>query len=234
MKEEPTEGPTRPFNYDVVDVSKGFLTRIPYKKKVKSSKLDSLLERRLKQHIIEERQRVSASNPQTPTPVSSTSTSALSTPVRPRSPLKPHTLAQTQLALGEAVKVEEKSSTTQTPGPGEVGIRDVEGGNGAELSKTSNEIVTPPVPSPAPASTFKDNCSTVTDEDSASPQNQITSIAQKLEADLVGRTTGPKETNSDSSGQEGFKLPDVQETTGIHSSLEKQTGSEVQIGRAHV
>lgn len=229
MKEEPTEGPTRPFNYDVVDVSKGFLTRIPYKKKVKSSKLDSLLERRLKQHIIEERQRVSASNPQTPTPVSSTSTSTLSTPVRPRSPLKPHTLAQTQLALGEAVKVEEKSSSTQTPGPGEVGRREVEGGNGAELSKTSNEIVTPSVPSFAPASTPKDNCSTVTDEDSASPQNQITSIRQELEADLVGRTTGPKETNSDSSGQEGVKLPDVQETTagGIRSSLEKQTGSEV-------
>lgn len=219
MKEEPTECPTRPFNYDVVDVSKGFLTRVPYKKKVKSSKLDSLLERRLKQHIIEEkqRQRVSASNPQIPTPVKSTSSSALSTPVRPRSPLKPHTLGQTQLSLGEAMKVEDKSSTTQTLGPGEVGGREIEGRNWAELSKTSDEIVTPPLPSPAPGSTPKDNCST--GEDSASPQNQITSIPQELEPDLVERT---KETYPDSSGHEGIKLPDVQETTAgaVCSSLE--------------
>ncbi len=223
------EGPTRPFNYDVVDVSKGFLTRVAYKKKVKSSKLDSLLERRVKQRIIEERQRqqVSASNPQTPTPVSSTSTPALSTPVRPRSPLKPHTLARTQLALSEAVKVEEKSSTTPSPGPGEVGERGVEGESRAELSKTTDEIVTPPLPSPVPDSTPKDSCSTGTGEESASPQNQTSSMPQELEADLVERTTGPKETNSDSSGQEGVKRPDVQEATagGDHSSLEQQTAS---------
>lgn len=225
MKEE---GPTRPFNYDVVDVSKGFLTRIAYKKKVKSSKLDSLLERRVKQHIIEERQRqkVSASKPQTPTQVSSTSTPTLSTPVRPRSPLKPHALAQTQLALEEAVKVEEKSSPTQTPGPGEVGGGEVEGESQAEVSRT-DEIVTPPLPSPAPGSTPKDSCTVGTSGDSASPQNQITSMPQDLEADLVGRTTWPNETNSDSSVQECVKLPDVQETVagGIRSSLEQQTAS---------
>lgn len=222
MKEEPTEDLTRPFNYDVVDVSKGFLSRIAYKKKVKSSKLDSLLERRVKQHIIEERQRqqVSASKP--PTPVSSTSTHALSTPVRPRSPLKPHTLTQTQLALGEAVKVEEKSSITKTPGPGEDGGREV-GGSRDELSKTIN--VTPPLPSPE--STPKDSCSTGKGEDSASPQNQTTSMSQELEADLVERTTGPKETKPDNSGQEGVKLPNVQVTIagGNHSSLEQQTAS---------
>ena len=229
VKEEPPEGPTRPFNYDVVDVSKGFLTRIAYKKKVKSSKLDSLLDRRQKQHVIEERQRqrVSASNTQIPAPVSSMSTTALSTPVRPRSPLKPHTLTRTQLALGEALKVEDKSSTTQTPGPGEGRGQEDEGGSQAELSKTMAEIVAPPLPSPAPDSKHKDSCSTGTGDDSGAPQNQITSLPQELGADLVGRTMGPKESNSDSSGQEGVKLPDMQETAegGIHSSLDQQTVS---------
>uniref|UniRef100_A0A4W4EI56 Bromodomain PHD finger transcription factor n=1 Tax=Electrophorus electricus TaxID=8005 RepID=A0A4W4EI56_ELEEL len=46
----------RPFNYSVVNVSEGFLLRTAYKK-VKASKLDGLLERRVKQHAIEEKQR---------------------------------------------------------------------------------------------------------------------------------------------------------------------------------
>lgn len=211
-----------------MDVSKGFLTRIAYKKK-KSSKLDSLLERRVKQQIIEERQRqqVSASKPQIPTPVSTTSAPAPSTPVRPRSPLKPHALAQMQVAPGDAVKVGGKSSTTQIPGPGEVREGQVKGESQAELSKTADEIVTPPLPSPVPDSTPKDSCSTGTDRDSASPQNQTTSMPQKLEADLLERTTGPKETNLGSSGQEGVKQPDVHETTaqGTNCSSEQQTAS---------
>uniref|UniRef100_A0AAQ5Y223 Bromodomain PHD finger transcription factor n=1 Tax=Amphiprion ocellaris TaxID=80972 RepID=A0AAQ5Y223_AMPOC len=226
LKEEPTEDLQRPFNYDVVDVSKGFLTRIAYKKKVKSSKLDSLLERRVKQHIIEERQRpqVSASIPQSPTRVSSTSSPALSTPVRPRSPLKPHTLAQTQLTLGNAVKVEEKSSTAETPGPGEVRGQETERPSQSEVSTTADKIVTH-LPSPVSDSTPKDSCSTGTGEESDSPQNQTTSMPQELEENLPERTTGPKQTSSDSLLQEGVKLPDVQETTagGIHSSLEQQT-----------
>uniref|UniRef100_A0A669ESW6 Bromodomain PHD finger transcription factor n=1 Tax=Oreochromis niloticus TaxID=8128 RepID=A0A669ESW6_ORENI len=215
LKEEPTESLQQPFNYDVVDVSKGFLTRIAYKKKVKSSKLDSLLERRVKQHIIEERQReqVSASKPQEPKPVSSTSTPALSTPVRPRSPLKPQALTQTHLTLGEAVKVEEKPSTAETPGQ-EVGGQKVEGESRAELSKTTDKIVTP-LPSPVTDSTPKDSSSTGTGENSNSPQHQTTSSPQKLVENE--RTTGPKEA---SSGQEAVKLPDVQETTA--SSLEQQ------------
>uniref|UniRef100_A0A673CCE8 Uncharacterized protein n=1 Tax=Sphaeramia orbicularis TaxID=375764 RepID=A0A673CCE8_9TELE len=139
-KEKPTEGPERPFNYDVVDVSKGFLTRIAYKKKVKASKLDSLLERRVKQHVIEERQRQqeSASKPQTPTPVSSTLVT-LSTPVRPRSPLKPHALAQTQLPGDEDVKGEEKSSTTQNLRLGNIGTHSQSG-----LESTlSNSVMSP-------------------------------------------------------------------------------------------
>lgn len=229
MKEEPTDGTIRPFNYDVVDVSKGFVTRIPYKKKVKSSKLDSLLERRLKQHIIEERQRqrISASNPQTPKSISSASTLSLSTPARPRSPLKPHALAHTQLALGEAVKQEEEPSSAKSSRSEGSGGPEVEGANGAELSRTP-ENVTPLVPSSAPASTAKDNCSTGTDDDSTSPGSKIISTPHELEADLVERTTRPLETNSDILGQEGIKLPDVKETTeeGICSSSEKQTGLE--------
>lgn len=197
-----------------MDVSKGFLTRIAYKKKVKSSKLDSLLERRVKQHIIEERQReqVSASKPQEPKQVSSTPTPALSTPVRPRSPLKPQALTQTHLTLGEAVKVEEKPSTTETPGQGEVGGQKVEGESRDELSKTTDKIVTP-LPSPVIDSTPKDSSST--GENSNSPQHQTTSSPQKLVENE--RTTGPKEA---SSGQEVVKLPNVQETTA--SSLEQQ------------
>lgn len=206
MKVEPAEGPERPFNYDVVDVSQGFLTRIPYKKKVKSSKLDCLLERRLKQHVIEERQRqqVCASSPQTSTPVSSASPSKLSTPVRPRSPLKSQTLAQTKLRLDGSVKVE-KSSTTETPVLEEVGGQKV--------------------PSPVPGSTPKDNCSIDTGDDSSTPQNQVTST-QALKVDLEGRTIGSSKTNSERSEQDDIKCPDARENDGIHSSMEKQTKSE--------
>lgn len=225
IKQESTESLTRPFNYDVVDVSKGFLTHIAYKKKVKSSKLDILLERRVKQHVIEERQRqqVSAPNCQTPAPVLSISNAALITPVRPRSPLKPHTLAQTQLALGKSVKVEEKSSTTQTPSAGKLAEGKVEGESPAELPKATDETVPLPLPSPVTDSTPKDSCST-------GIQNQTASIPQVLEADLVERTMGPKETDQikrDCSGQEGVTLPGVHEATagGIYGSSERQTAS---------
>ncbi|MBN3277474.1 BPTF factor, partial [Polyodon spathula] len=67
VKEEPmeddevkTESPskTKPFEDDVVNVSEGFQLRTAYKKKVKASKLDSLLERRVKQFTLEEKQRL--------------------------------------------------------------------------------------------------------------------------------------------------------------------------------
>uniref|UniRef100_A0A665UW85 Nucleosome-remodeling factor subunit BPTF-like n=1 Tax=Echeneis naucrates TaxID=173247 RepID=A0A665UW85_ECHNA len=44
--------------YDVVNVSEGFQLRTAYKKKVKPSKLDGLLERRVKQFTLEEKQRL--------------------------------------------------------------------------------------------------------------------------------------------------------------------------------
>lgn len=43
---------------DVVNVSEGFHLRTSYKKKIKSSKLDGLLERRIKQFTLEEKQRL--------------------------------------------------------------------------------------------------------------------------------------------------------------------------------
>uniref|UniRef100_A0A673YL68 Bromodomain PHD finger transcription factor n=1 Tax=Salmo trutta TaxID=8032 RepID=A0A673YL68_SALTR len=59
-KQEDSEAklPVRPFNWDVVNVSEGFQLRTAYKKKVKTSKLDGLLERRVKQFTLEEKQRL--------------------------------------------------------------------------------------------------------------------------------------------------------------------------------
>ncbi|XP_064842659.1 nucleosome-remodeling factor subunit BPTF-like isoform X6 [Oncorhynchus masou masou] len=59
-KKEDSEAkpPVRPFNWDVVNVSEGFQLRTAYKKKVKTSKLDGLLERRVKQFTLEEKQRL--------------------------------------------------------------------------------------------------------------------------------------------------------------------------------
>lgn len=54
-KEEST---TSKIFYDVVNVSEGFQLRTAYKKKVKPSKLDGLLERRVKQFTLEEKQRL--------------------------------------------------------------------------------------------------------------------------------------------------------------------------------
>lgn len=199
MKEESTDGPARPFNYDVVDVSFGFLTRIPFKKKVKSSKLDSLLERRLKQHALEEgqRQQLSVSNPQTPTPIPSPPASALNTPASARSPISPQNVAQTQLALEKTVKVE-KPSTAETPGSLEVGAQQVA--------------------SPVPGSTLKDGCSTCTGDDSPSP-NQLISL-KGLKGDLMERTTDPTQSILEGSGQE------ERGSEGIHSSMEKEDKTE--------
>lgn len=50
--------PLAPFDCEVVNVSEGFQLRTAYKKKVRPSKLDGLLERRVKQFTLEERQRL--------------------------------------------------------------------------------------------------------------------------------------------------------------------------------
>ncbi|KAI4877537.1 hypothetical protein NFI96_015816 [Prochilodus magdalenae] len=50
--------PPASFDCEVVNVSEGFQLRTAYKKKVKASKLDGLLERRVRQFTLEERQRL--------------------------------------------------------------------------------------------------------------------------------------------------------------------------------
>ncbi|XP_049634767.1 nucleosome-remodeling factor subunit BPTF isoform X5 [Suncus etruscus] len=62
-KEEPMEVEShincqKDTQVDVVNVSEGFHLRTSYKKKIKSSKLDGLLERRIKQFTLEEKQRL--------------------------------------------------------------------------------------------------------------------------------------------------------------------------------
>lgn len=211
LKEEPSDSTARPFNYDVVDVSKGFITRIPYKKKVKPSKLDGLLERRLKQHIIEERQRQRisiSSNPHTPKSMATAPTLILTTPVRPAS-----TLIPTQLVLGSAVKSEgEGPSNSKGSSSEDQRVPVVQGTNGAELPKTP-ESATPLVASPAPASTVKDNRCARVDNDSTSPRSKISSTPGELEAHLVERTTGPLGNNSGNLGQEGVKVPEAEGTS---------------------
>lgn len=211
MKEETSDGTPQPFNYDVVDVSKGFLTRIPYKKKVKPSKLDGLLERRIKQHIIEERQRQRislSSNPHTPKSIASAPTLILTTPVRPAP-----TLAPTQLVLGNAVKSEvEGPLNSKSSSSEESTVSVVKETNGTEVSKPP-EGATPVMASPAPASTLKDNHSASTDNNSLSPGSKIPSMPHESVADLVERTTDPLGNNLDNFGQEGLKVPKVEGTT---------------------
>lgn len=196
----------------MVDVSKGFLTRIPYKKKVKPSKLDGLLERRMKQHLIEERQRQRislSSNPHTPKPVASAPTLILTTPVRPTA-----TLAPTQLVLGSAVKSEaedplnSKGSSTEE----ESRIPVVKETNGTEESKNS-ESATPVSGSSVPAKILTDNRSASTDNDSSSPGSKILSTPPESKADLIERTTEPSRNSSSNLGQEGLKVPEVEGTT---------------------
>uniref|UniRef100_A0A1A8UXB7 Bromodomain PHD finger transcription factor n=1 Tax=Nothobranchius furzeri TaxID=105023 RepID=A0A1A8UXB7_NOTFU len=208
LKEE-EDASQRPFNYDVVDVSKGFLTRIAYKRKVKTSKLDGLLERRVKQQLIEEgrRQQLSASKPPG-SPAVSSLVPALSTPVRPRSPLRPHALARTQLTLEGAVKVEE---TPYAPPP----ESDEAGGNTVRLPKAP--------PPPVSDSTPTGSCNTGAGENSGLPLDQTTSMHQELEE----RTTRLKETSSEGLDQEAVRLSDVSksESAEVGSSLKQLIAS---------
>ncbi|XP_051939439.1 nucleosome-remodeling factor subunit BPTF-like isoform X1 [Hippocampus zosterae] len=197
VKEELTDNSIRPFNYDVVDVSKGFLTRIAYKKKVKSSKLDSLLERRVKQHTIQEKmkQHVSASKPKATPPHSPLSSTPppLGTPVRPRSPLKPQTLAQTQLKDSNAVKEEQKTCTFQAHGSADVGgIPDDDQAVGSKTTQDEDVCL-----SSIPNSTPKDSCCSDVERDSSSPQNQTITLSQELRVGSIERTLRPKDCSSE-------------------------------------
>ncbi|XP_077575012.1 nucleosome-remodeling factor subunit BPTF-like isoform X2 [Stigmatopora nigra] len=208
VKEELTDNPLRPFNYDVVDVSQGFRTRIPYKKKVKTSKLDSLLERRLKQHVIEEKTKsIPAFKPKTPPPVSPSSSvpPSLGTPVRPRSPLKPQSLAQTQLDVINAVTEEQDSCTIPISTPADGGIKD---DSQAVVSITVDDAVARIASDPI----LKGNCSSVSEKDSFSPQKETIALSQELKVDSIERTTGPKDCSSEQ--QKDSPCLDIVENTG--------------------
>ncbi|XP_028330595.1 nucleosome-remodeling factor subunit BPTF-like isoform X2 [Gouania willdenowi] len=218
LKEEPLEILDRPFYFDVVDVSKGFLNRIAYKKKVNPSKLDILLERRVKQHIFEERQQASAPKLQSPAPVTCTFTPVPGTPKRPRSPLKPHSLIQMELTQGESLTVEQKCPPAQTAGTGEVEGQEVKEESKASLSQSINFST-----SSSHLSSCQPKDSSVSKE-SDSAHDPDTSGPQEAEQNSPVRTLQPQDNGSDYVRQEGIKLPDLQETPaeGLHCSLEQQ------------
>lgn len=88
--------------YDVVNVSEGFQLRTAYKKKVKPSKLDGLLERRVKQFTLEEKQRLER--------MRQAALQSKMAASKPPSGVKTEgsTLAKQQPAVTPCVKVEEK------------------------------------------------------------------------------------------------------------------------------
>ncbi|XP_045069264.1 nucleosome-remodeling factor subunit BPTF-like isoform X4 [Coregonus clupeaformis] len=92
-KQEDSEAkpPVRPFNWDVVNVSEGFQLRSAYKKKVKTSKLDGLLERRVKQFTLEEKQRLER--------------------LKQQSALAKHTISKEKVNTGTTTTVKTEAST---------------------------------------------------------------------------------------------------------------------------
>ncbi|KAK2833852.1 hypothetical protein Q5P01_017741 [Channa striata] len=97
--------------YDVVNVSEGFQLRTAYKKKVKPSKLDGLLERRVKQFTLEEKQRLERMR-------QATFVSKMAT-AKPNSGIKSEStaLGRQQSAVSPCVKVEEKEDGLQAKDP---------------------------------------------------------------------------------------------------------------------
>ncbi|KAJ8002115.1 hypothetical protein DPEC_G00176460 [Dallia pectoralis] len=135
VKQELDEGPnSRPFNYDVVDVAQGFLTRVAYKKKVKASKLDGLLERRVKQHALEEKQKAQGALAKP--------THAKTTPVLPLTPVRPSTPGQNQQS--PTMKLEFGTASVQpAPAPLSV-IGEVQSDVSQTLPKETTVAVTLP------------------------------------------------------------------------------------------
>uniref|UniRef100_A0A8C8EZN2 Bromodomain PHD finger transcription factor n=1 Tax=Oncorhynchus tshawytscha TaxID=74940 RepID=A0A8C8EZN2_ONCTS len=194
VRQELGEGNARPFNYDVVDVAQGFLTRVAYEKKVKASKLDGLLERRVKQHALEEKQRAQGSLAK-PTP-------AKTTPALPQSPLQPQTPTQAQ---SPTVKLEFSTPSV----PPALAPLSVKGEVQAGPSKTAEGF-----PHPATATPAKEPAA------EAFPRTQNQKTPQKQEGDLPERTIGPTGAGS---GREGLKRPsstaepmETQSSGGIH------------------
>uniref|UniRef100_A0A4W5PMQ1 Bromodomain PHD finger transcription factor n=1 Tax=Hucho hucho TaxID=62062 RepID=A0A4W5PMQ1_9TELE len=204
VKQELGEGNARPFNYDVVDVAQGFLMRVAYKKKVKASKLDGLLERRVKQHALEEKQRAQGSLAK-PTP-------AKTTPALPQTPLQPQTPTQAQ---SPTVKLEFSTPSV----PPALAPLSVKGEVQADPSKAAEGF-----PHPATATPPKEPAA------DASPRTQNQMTPQKQEGDLPERTIG---STGAGSGQEGLKRPsstaeplETQSSGGIHYTSDKPASTE--------
>ncbi|XP_067334267.1 nucleosome-remodeling factor subunit BPTF-like isoform X4 [Channa argus] len=116
VEEEPIQKVEQPKNeetaalkpyYDVVNVSEGFQLRTAYKKKVKPSKLDGLLERRVKQFTLEEKQRLERMRQAAL--VSKMATTKLKS--------ESSTLGRQQAAVSPCVKEEEKEDSLQVKDP---------------------------------------------------------------------------------------------------------------------
>uniref|UniRef100_A0A3B3VPT4 Bromodomain PHD finger transcription factor n=1 Tax=Poecilia latipinna TaxID=48699 RepID=A0A3B3VPT4_9TELE len=97
--------------YDVVNVSEGFQLRTAYKKKVKPSKLDGLLERRVKQFTLEEKQRLER--------MRQAALLSKTTAAKPTAVVKMEgtTNAKQQPALSSSVKTEEKEENLRGQDP---------------------------------------------------------------------------------------------------------------------
>ncbi|CAL8239558.1 unnamed protein product [Gadus morhua 'NCC'] len=205
-KQEPAAVCERPFNYDVVDVSKGFLTRVAYKM-LKASKLDGLLDRRVKQHTLEEKQRqqvptskppaasepseTPSSKPPAASEPSETPSSAPGTLVRTRSPLKPLALALAQVQCTTLAEVKTQSCPSLAGTPVSGTVKEEE----ADL-KPAQESASHPLALPTAGTPSRD----LTGLESPSLKKQT------QEMGLQQRTTGPNAAVSSSTKQEGPSL----------------------------
>uniref|UniRef100_A0A8C5F9H7 Bromodomain PHD finger transcription factor n=1 Tax=Gadus morhua TaxID=8049 RepID=A0A8C5F9H7_GADMO len=205
-KQEPAAVCERPFNYDVVDVSKGFLTRVAYKM-LKASKLDGLLDRRVKQHTLEEKQRqqvptskppaasepseTPSSKPPAASEPSETPSSAPGTLVRTRSPLKPLALALAQVQCTTLAEVKTQSCPSLAGTPVSGTVKEEE----ADL-KPAQESASHPLALPTAGTPSRDR--TGLESPSLKKQTQ--------EMGLQQRTTGPNAAVSSSTKQEGPSL----------------------------
>ncbi|KAK7939046.1 hypothetical protein WMY93_002372 [Mugilogobius chulae] len=153
--EENKEEESKPY-YDVVNVSQGFQLRTAYKKKVKPSRLDSLLERRVKQFTFEEKIRLEKLRQAALVPKISTSKPATVVKTEPAQPstvksedgvqVKDHVVKKLNFETEPEIKTDHE--TTLKSGNGESSIVNGESisdrNNGLSETADSKEITTLP------------------------------------------------------------------------------------------
>uniref|UniRef100_A0A674BI36 Nucleosome-remodeling factor subunit BPTF-like n=1 Tax=Salmo trutta TaxID=8032 RepID=A0A674BI36_SALTR len=208
MKQEPGEGNARPFNYDVVDVAQGFLTRVAYKKKVKASKLDGLLERRVKQHALEEKQRAQGTLAK-PTP-------AKTIPVLPQTPLQ---------AQSPTVKLEFTPSVPPALAP-----LSVKGEVQADPSKIAEGV-----PQPAPATPPKEPAAEASPrtQNQMTPQKQEGDLPERT-IGPTGAGSGQEGLKRPSSTAEPMETSGgIYYTTSAKPASTEGAGPEVAIFKSH-